>query len=500
MLAPDPDTLDPDVEELLWAERMAIADSWDEPAEHAPVALAVPAAEYRHRWDVAASRREELLFEWENAAEQLARWQGVQVRLLAEALELALEDGTRRDDAALSVRSAAAELACAVGLADRTVEQRMNDALVMRDRFPQTMEALASGRLSLPHARVVADGGARLDSDDARAWYETAVLDRATGLTTGRLRVVAASIAEEAMPTSIAERHVQARGARRVTVRDVEDGMSELWALLPSVLAHGIHDRLTRIAKPPSASADEMDLSATREGSSSTRIGSEQSPSDAPHDVLDDRTTDQRRADALCDLLLTGLPTIADIDRHGGEGVDALRAVVQVTVPFESLVGDAGPAPVLAGRSPIDPATARRLLGAATLWDRVLTDPVTGDVLAVDRRFPTEAQRRHLRARDEHCRFPGCRMPVWRSDVDHTVDHQHGGPTAAENLAHLCRRHHTLKHHTAWQVRQDPGGVLEWTSPLGRTYIDRPPPRTRFVPAHHRPPCGRSAAGAPSSG
>ena len=51
------------------------------------------------------------------------------------------------------------------------------------------------------------------------------------------------------MPTTIAERHAEAREARRVTVRDVEDGMSELWALLPSVLAHGIHDRITQMAR-----------------------------------------------------------------------------------------------------------------------------------------------------------------------------------------------------------------------------------------------------------
>ena len=66
-------------------------------------------------------------------------------------------------------------------------------------------------------------------------------------------------------------------------------------------------------------------------------------------------------------------------------------------------------------------------------------------------------------------------MPAIRSDIDHTRDHAHGGPTDAENLAHLCRGHHTVTHATPWRVRQLPGGVLEWTSPAGHTYTDHPP-------------------------
>lgn len=500
--------LEPEIEALLWLQRAAAAEEWEECWDEPVIVADGPQVEHEHRWDAAASRREEILYEWRAAAEQIARWQGAQVRLLGEAMDLAFEDGTLRPDAELSVRSLAAELACAVGVADRTVEQRMNDALVLRDRFPRTMATLSSGGMSLPHARVVADEGTRLDDDAVRARYEAVVLGRAAGLTAGRLRVMAASIAEELMPASIAERHADARTQRRVTVRDVEDGMAELWALLPSVLAHGIHDRLTRMARTvknarpegtgsqasaaPDLSSAGGDGAFGRTGSAKSAVGggpgnpdaaNDREDSGAPSHPDDERTIDQLRADAFCDLALTGHSTVEAIDRDGGDGIDALRGIVQITVPFQTLVGDDGPAPLLTGRCPIDPESARRLLGSATLWDRVLTDPVTGGVVAVDRRFPSEAQRRHLRARDEHCRFPGCRMAVWRCDVDHTVDHQHGGATEPCNLAHLCRRHHTLKHHTAWQVEQRPGGVLVWTSPLGRAYTDRPSSSLRFVPS-----------------
>ena len=38
-----------------------------------------------------------------------------------------------------------------------------------------------------------------------------------------------------------------------------------------------------------------------------------------------------------------------------------------------------------------------------------------------------------------------------------------------------------LKHHSPWHVEQHPGGVLEWTSPTGREYSDRPPPQNTVV-------------------
>jgi hypothetical protein len=108
-----------------------------------------------------------------------------------------------------------------------------------------------------------------------------------------------------------------------------------------------------------------------------------------------------------------------------------------------SLLGAADEAADLTGYGPIDPDLARQLAGRAAGWDRLFTSPTTGAVLAIDRYRPSRDQLRMLRARDEHCRFPGCRQPLPRCDVDHTVAREHDGPTSVTNLAHLCRRHHT---------------------------------------------------------
>lgn len=124
-------------------------------------------------------------------------------------------------------------------------------------------------------------------------------------------------------------------------------------------------------------------------------------------------------------------------------------------------------------------------------WDRVVTHPVTGAVLHIDSYHRGTAIDRFLRARDRHCRWPGCTVPAIRAEVDHTHDDALGGATEVSNLAHLCQRHHTQKQFTRWRVRQVPGGVLEWTSPTGRIYTDEPlaySPAVRFVPDDPPPP------------
>ena len=129
---------------------------------------------------------------------------------------------------------------------------------------------------------------------------------------------------------------------------------------------------------------------------------------------------------------------------------------------------------MLAGTCPIDPETARRLAGNTPGLDRVMAHPMTGTVLHVDRYRPSEPLTRYLRARDTTCRFPGCRQAAHRCDLDHTHDAAFRGSTTHDNLAHLCRRHHSLKHNTPWTVKQVHGGHLIWTAPSGRRYTDVP--------------------------
>jgi hypothetical protein len=113
-------------------------------------------------------------------------------------------------------------------------------------------------------------------------------------------------------------------------------------------------------------------------------------------------------------------------------------------------------------------------------------------ITETDTYMPTAGMRRYLSARDQHCRFPGCRVPVHRCEADHTFDYALGGRTSLDNLAHLCKTHHALKHpdipdQHRWTARQLPDWSIEWTSPTGRTHTDRPPRRVMFVPTGPEP-------------
>ncbi|MGC5172826.1 DUF222 domain-containing protein [Microbacterium sp. DT81.1] len=380
----------------------------------------------------------------------------------------------------MEMRSLVAEFATAVRVSERSMQRQVNEAETLVGGFPRTLAAWREGTIASGHVEVIVDAGFHIDDQDARRAYEVAVLARAERETPGRLRPVARIVADRLHPRSIDERHAGARLARAVVINDLPDGMAELIATLPAVLARGIHDRLSEQARAVKAarSRDDEPDAATGDPAEPLRA-SAMPPGEHDPEPVHDRSMDELRADILCDLLLTASPTIDD----PATALGAIRATVQVTVPVLTLAGRSGAAATLAGSGPIDPETARVLAGGATGWDRVMTHPVTSAVLAVDRYRPSEDLRRTLRVRDEHCRFPGCRMPAHRCDLDHSHDAALGGATCEANLAHLCRRHHTLKHATRWTVRQLAGGVLEWTSPGSRHYTDAPEPVVRFMPS-----------------
>ena len=85
---------------------------------------------------------------------------------------------------------------------------------------------------------------------------------------------------------------------------------------------------------------------------------------------------------------------------------------------------------------------------------------------------PSAALDRYVRARDRHCQFPTCRQPAHRGDLDHIIPFPLG-PTTAENLTALCRRHHRLKQHPGWRLARGPDGTLEWTTPTGHVLPTR---------------------------
>lgn len=102
--------------------------------------------------------------------------------------------------------------------------------------------------------------------------------------------------------------------------------------------------------------------------------------------------------------------------------------------------------------------------------------PITHEPLRVDAYRPGKNLRRQLAARDQHCRWPGCRRAAARCEADHTIPWEHGGETSAANLELLCKGHHTLTHASPGQVTHLGGGTLEFVSPTRRRYRNNAPP------------------------
>jgi hypothetical protein len=190
---------------------------------------------------------------------------------------------------------------------------------------------------------------------------------------------------------------------RRVCVTAREDGMAELWALLPA------------------------------EGAAAVMTAVDALASAIPAD--DTRTADQHRADAprRPRHRRPARPAAAPRARHAASGASQRRAVHPARPRRPTgRTRRARTHPSL-GRPPIaaDPTGT---------WHRLITDP-TGRLIdygTTTYRPPADLTR-FVTARDQTCTFPGCTRPARRCDLDHGIPASAGDATSADNLAVLCR-------------------------------------------------------------
>ncbi|MDR2322726.1 MAG: 13E12 repeat family protein, partial [Microbacterium sp.] len=333
----------------------------------------------------------------------------------------------------LATRSVAAELAGVLRMSDRVVQARMARAADLMTRFPEVTRAFGEARINAAHVRVIQDAGARLD-ETVRAEYEAIAVAASEGETPHRAKRIVERVAERLAPRSLTDRHRDAQQDRRVWREDLGDGQKALALIHSAAIVDGIYDRLTQQARAVTL--------ANVQASKNAAGGIDPDPGGLG-DPGDDRTMDQLRADLCADTLLTG--TASGHDTTAGL-LSAIQARVEVTVPVLTLlapdatdaadtdtsdtakgatdtpgatdatdtagaagtdgaaagaggrrsrVGSASRFRVrteqpgeLAGGQPIDTHTARILAGNATAWERVLTHPITGAILAVDHYRP----------------------------------------------------------------------------------------------------------------
>jgi len=180
---------------------------------------------------------------------------------------------------------------------------------------------------------------------------------------------------------------------------------------------------------------------------------------------------DQRMCDGFMGLVRS---------RSKGDAIIKSPYFVVVHVPLAALVDGSGEDSDLAGELEQD-----GLLSAGTV-QQIACDATVA--LAIDddagrtmyegrsRREPTGPQRREVRRRDRHCRFPGC-ANVTFTDTHHIKRWKPDrGPTDLDNLCLLCVHHHHLVHQGDWTMSGNANEELTVVGPSGRVMTSRPSP------------------------
>ncbi|MEO6533179.1 MAG: DUF222 domain-containing protein [Pseudolysinimonas sp.] len=353
--------------------------------------------------------------------------------------ELYLSAAFRGNDASeFAERSAAADLAMRLRMSESSVRNEAMRAGILRASLPTIWAAFRDGNVAPSNAQAAADFASTLPEGGARTAFDDALFVAAQTLAPPRFRERARRVRDELDDTPAAERHAAAVAGRRIWLENDRDGMCWMTAHLAASDGHRVMARLDAMAAHLAEAADEQ------------------------------RTLGQLRADVAVDLLLSGAAAT----------VPTVSVTVAVTVPILTLLGAAELPGTLEGYGPIDADTARRLAAHAPSFQRILTHPITGTILDIDRRSyrPPADLKRWLGLRDEHCTFAGCGRRAADCDLDHRVAWVDGGRTSVENLAHLCRHHHRLKHEGGWRSEQASNGASRWTSPTGAVHDPDPPP------------------------
>ncbi len=364
----------------------------------------------------------------------------------------------------------------------------METAVEHPDGLDEALAALRSGRVSWSHAAALVHEYAGVPPEAASA-VEGALLPVAMRTTTTKLAYQARRLRNHHHPEVLDERARSAGARRRVEMDPADDAMAWLSVYLPATSASAIDAHLTAAARHLQRPAEARTLAQLRTDVFVDLLLPCDGRSSGPETGVDVRAS----AGAAC---ACGSST----DRRGGPDSlvtppgpsgatplpDSLRAHINVTVPVLSLLGvDDAPA-LLEGYGPIAAELARRLAAHAPSFTRLPTHPETGAVLSVGRTTYTVPAdlKKWLRVRDRTCRHPGCSIPAARCELDHTRPWAHDGPTDADNLAHLCRKHHAFKSEGLCHYDQPRPGVLTATSAGGRTYTtenDDPPFRSSVL-------------------
>jgi hypothetical protein len=199
----------------------------------------------------------------------------------------------------------------------------------------------------------------------------------------------------------------------------------------------------------------------------------------------DDRTVDQLRTDLAIDLILGKVrvnASLGELDAESGESLpedwittlptsDYARPVINVTVPFQTLMGVSDTPGVLSGGEVLPAALVRMIADDPdSTWLRMLTDPHGGFLeLSTKSYRPTKPIWLDMVAKFNSCFRSNCDRPATESDGDHVVPWPKGR-TSSRNLQPGCPRDHKAKHARGFAMGSDGHGGSVFRTRAGFTH------------------------------
>ncbi len=322
-----------------------------------------------------------------------------------------------------------AEAAIALRMTTQKARARMFTAKGLRHACPQTLQALAAGQITTSAARAIVKNSQDLSTEQIEL-MEHQLLPIAATSSDDTVSQRARRFHDRSNPEAATARHEKAADSRKVTSWNRPDGMASLNLTAPAINVRSIMNTL------------DYEVSQHK-------------------DPQDTRTKAQLMSDILCDALINGWPTTNGTP---------LKPRVVVTIPaLQMLANPKCSMADLEGYGPIPMGLAMQLAKDAPSIIPMLTDPFSGAVMDVGRKRykAPRVLKEFLRARDQHCCYPGCRRTADTSEVDHVDGWETGGHTDRENTELLCKQHQMFKHALGWRVTNRPDGSKCWRTPHG---------------------------------
>jgi hypothetical protein len=338
-----------------------------------------------------------------------------------------------------------AELAAALSLSTDAGKSLLGHALELRHRLPRVWARVQTGDLQAWRARRIADHTITL-TVEAADYVDRHLAPVAHKIGPAQTQRLVDEAIARVDPDQVVETAETSADRRHVTIHDHQisfNGTMHIEADLD------ITDALDLDAALSERAAELKDLGC-------------------------DESFDVRRSLALGDLARTQLGLNLTTTGHETGPPTTTREVVLHVHLTDTAITGGGAGPDLARLERGD-----RLLLADQVrnWcGRPETKITVKPVINLAERLSTGAYqvpdriRDQVTARDPQCVFPWCTRNARSCDLDHITPYDPGGPTATEDLAPLCRRHHRLKTHAGWTYTMVEPGTYLWRSPAGLAY------------------------------